>query len=419
MLNYNITSEDENYSKIKVLSSDSSVVIASNNSLTAIGSGTAEIKVYSSLDAKNCDTFTVNVTTNVVSDGKIGFVTDSLESLSEFKHNYVPDASGTNAGDYDDFSKYWSYSEQYKGIVRINDQSSDPANDIASFFIKDKTFTNYEMTLVYQNTNANNGWIGFVGLHTVAEKRFMDNGFGAFVQSEGYPTIWGQDTGIHEKTDVVYDVTAIHILRVKVYGDVIELYLDDMNTAILSYQIGEGKLKYGGEIGVFCSGEGYVIKSFTYAYLNNDGSLNKYFPVTDFTVSTVPTIAKVGEKYEIKTTVNADATSQDVVMKSSDSNVCIAKNGKLVFIGSGQVTITVYPEDNPELAKEYVISVEEDYVEPEINENPENNNTNTNQTPEEPGKNGCSGSVVPTFVSLVSLFGFVLYLTFKKKTSRG
>ena len=106
-------------------------------------------------------------------------------------------------------------------------------------------------------------------------------------------------------------------------------------------------------------------------------------------------------------------------MKSSDSNVCIAKNGKLVFIGSGQVTITVYPEDNPELAKEYVISVEEDYVEPEINENPENNNANTNQTPEEPAKNGCSGSVVPTFVALVSLFGFVLYLTFKKKTSRG
>lgn len=417
-LNYNITPEDETYSKIKVLSSDTSVVIASGNSLTAIGTGTAEIKVYSALDSKNYDTFTVNVSTKVASDGKLGFVMNSLESLNEFTHNYVPDASGMNAGNYEDFSKYWSYSEEYKGVVRTNDQSSDPANDIVSFFVKDKVFTNYEMTIVYQNTNQNDGWIGFVGLHTVDEKRFMDNGFGAFIQSEGYPTIWGQDTGIHEKTDVVYDKTAIHILRVKVYGDFIELYLDDMNTAVLSYQIGEGKLNAGGAIGVFCSGAGYVIKSFTYAYLNKDGSLNQYFPVTDFTVSNVPTTAKVGEKYEIETTINSNATSQNVVMKTSDSNVCIAKKGKLVFIGSGVVVITIYPEDNPDLAKEYLIIVEDEIIEPEVDETP-NPNDNESQNPQEPEKNGCSGSVVPTFIALTILLGAVLLLVSKKKTVRG
>ena len=414
-LNYNISTEDKNYNQIKVSSSNSGVVIASGNSLTAIGTGTAEIHVYSALDSNNCDTFTVTVTSNVANDGKITYVMDSVSALDNIKHNYVPDSTGNNAGDYEEYNTYWEYSEEYAGVVRINDKSNEPADDIVSILIKDQKFTNYEMTLVYQNTNDNSGWIGFVGLHEVASKRFMDHGFGAFIQSEGYPTIWGQGTGIHEQKDIVYDKSAIHILRLKVYNGIIEMYLDDMNNPALSYEIGSDKTNAGGEIGVFVSGAGYVIKSISYAYLKEDGSLNAYYPVDEFNVLGVPATAIVGESYKIETVINSNATIQNIVLESSDSNICIARNGKLSFISSGVVTIKVYPEDAPELAKEYVITVEE----PDFGDDTDNQGgTNNENTKPNPENSGCSGSVVPTFIFVFILFGAIL-LIYKKKIIRG
>lgn len=430
VLEYNILPTDENYKNIRVSSSDSSVVIASGNSLTAIGSGTAEINVYSLLDSNNCDSFTITVTSNVVNDGKISFVMDSEDALKQFKHNYVPDASGANAGDYDDYTDFWEYSDEYKGVMRINDKSSDPANDIVSLLVPGQKFTNYEMTVVYQNTNANSGWIGFVGLHSKADKRFMDSGFGAFVQSEGFPTIWGQGIGIHENKNIIYDSSLIHILKVKVYNGIIELYLDDMNTPLLSFEIGSAATNAGGEIGVFCSGAGYVIKSISYAYLNVDGTIDSYFPVTELTVNGVPTTAKVGDTATLEMSVNEDATRKTIVMESSDSNICIAKNGKLVFISSGEVTITVYPEDAKELAKEYVITVEEVVEEPKTEEpkteepgtETPGNTDDGNETiePTTPDKSGCKGSLVPTvFGLLVIIFGLCAINLLKKKTARG
>ena len=69
-----------------------------------------------------------------------------------------------------------------------------------------------------------------------------------------------------------------------------------------------------------------------------------------------------------------------------------------------------------ELVKEYTITVEEEDVEePDLDDNPV---IGDNPTPQEPEESGCSGSVIPTFISLVILLSVTLLLV-SKKNSKG
>ena len=410
-LEYNVNSTNANLSQIRVVSDNPDVILTSGNSLTALSEGAATIKVFSILNPNVFDTFTVNVSRNNVVDGRIVINMNSIENIDKLDHNYVLDVTGKDSGDYDDYTKYWRYNEQYNGIERINDNSNDPANDIASILIPKQLFTNFEITLVYQNTNKNKGWIGVIGGHTKENKRFMDSGFGAFVQTEGYATIWGEKTnGVHEEKGLAYDIDALHVMRVKVYNGLIELYIDNLNTPAITCEVGTTVTNTPGQIGVFSSGEGYVIKSISYGYLNDDGTLREYLGVKDFDIQNMVDSAKVGDVITPEIIVNEDATNKNIVIESSNSNVCIAKNGKLIFIGEGEVTLTFYPEDAPFLSKEYKINVSNtssndgNIAKPPFNYNPNKGLNNINPL-----------LIVNISLGCISIAGLVLILISKKR----
>lgn len=360
-LSYSYLPETESLDNIRLSSSDSNVIIAKGSSITAIADGNATIKVFNQLNMSVFDSFDVNVSGIATNTGKKEYNFSSLSSLDDFRLNFVANVS-TPGGEVANNGRYWTFDDSTKSVVRANVSNPDPADDIASILL-DGTFDNYEISLIYSNPEGANGWVGVIGGQTDLTKRFQDEGYAAFVQKEGYPTIWGlQTNGISENRNVSYDKTAWHILKVKVYNGTIEVFVDDLNNSLLKKSYGSSIKK--GRCGVFASGEEIKIKTLSFAYLDKNGTEMEYFAVSSFKINNKITAGKVGQSVPLEYLFNDNASNKNVVLVSSDSNICIAKNDKLTFIDGGNVTITAYPQDNPDLVDTLVINVTKDDKQP-------------------------------------------------------
>ena len=91
----------------------------------------------------------------------------------------------------------------------------------------------------------------------------------------------------------------------------------------------------------------------------NEGDQTKIIVPTDVNVLNLITEAYVGDKYQIEAEVlPKDATYKSLVYESSDEDIAsVSSSGLINFSNVGEVTITVFSKDYPELKDDFSVSV--------------------------------------------------------------
>lgn len=336
--------------------SPTDAAIVKNGSVTFLASGNVTVRAES---ASGTAESTVSVSrTPYAEEGSLSYNFTTALSMNRFDANFVPDNTGAGAG-AEDWQEHWSLNTDRGYVERINDFHSDVSRNVAALYFKNTKMDYFDVTVVYQSVTGAGGWLGVVSNNTDATKRGIDNGLASFVQSDGKPTFWGPLVGSSVREQAysgTYAPTGWHVMRVRMAQGLVEMYIDDLRTPAYSYPL-TGTPEVGG-IGIMASGTGFRIKHIRASYLQADGQKIEYRKVDSLTVADKPTSAVVGQTVEIVPVVSPEtATVRGYTMTSSNSNVCIAKNGKLVFIAEGSVTVSVVSDDNPDLAEEWVISV--------------------------------------------------------------
>lgn len=340
--------------------SNKQTAIAQNGSVTFIAVGNVKITVKAKITVGSTveevtDSMDIEISRKETPENALNFPFTEA-GMAKLIPAFVPDNTGLGAGVEKDFSAHWELTTDGT-VKRVNDISSDPSSNISTLFIKDRTFDNFEATLIYRNLTGSQGWVGFSSGNNDMSKRLMDAGQGLFVQYDGKPTIWGLGVGgPHEIANPSYGVTDWHILKAVTYNGVIKLFIDDMQTPKLVKEFPPSAIA-SGKLGLTTSGS-FEIKQFYTRYLRADGTTVPYTAVESFKVTNIVETAKVGETLELKYEVLPEnATIKDANLISSNSNICIAKNNKLVFIQEGTVQITATSLDEPTLTATYEITV--------------------------------------------------------------
>lgn len=349
--------------------------VSKNGSVTVLAKGTYTVKAALKTDASKSLSTQVNVEdTPYTEDGSLNFNFTNALAMNRLQANFVPDDSGIDAGN-EDWQNHWELNASQGYVQRINDFSAEVSNNVAHLYFKNKKMTYFEATMIYQNVTGGSGWIGFISNNTDLSKRGLDNGLASFVQTDGKPTLWGPlaNGGAYEQSNPGYGTTAWHVLKVRI-TDKVEIFIDDMVTPFSDLKTSAGARPNlvgtppEGYIGIMTSGTSYRIKHIRASYLDVNGDKIPYRAVETFALpeSEKVTQATVGQTIALNPQIQpAEASIKSFTMTSSNSNICIAKKGKLIFIGEGDVTITVASDDDPALKEEWTISVAPNPEQPE------------------------------------------------------
>ena len=339
--------------------SPSEAAIVKNGSVTFLQAGNVRVRAESALGTAET---TVSVSrTPYTEEGSLSYNFTTAFAMNRFDANFVPDNTGVGAGN-EEWENHWLLNTDRGYTERINDFSSDVSENVTALYLKNTKMDYFDVTLVYQSVTGAGGWIGVVSNNNDLTKRGIDSGLASFVQSDGKPTFWGPLVGSAVR-EVAYPGTysagAWHVMRVRMTQGKVEMFIDDLATPAYSYPLADTPEK--GNIGIMASGTGFRISHVRAAYLKSSGEKIEYRKVDSLEVLQKPETASVGQTIVLETKILPEnATVITYTLTSSDSNICIAKDGKLVFIAEGTVTVSAVADDNPSLSQEWQISVARD-----------------------------------------------------------
>jgi uncharacterized protein YjdB len=380
-------------------SNDPEVVIVKGGNLIAIKEGHATIKAYSpfNMDIKS----EVSLIFTEQDEKPMSYIFNSASVLEDFTANYVRNDSDPLAGN-EDFQNHWELTEDGTAIRTNLDSMANSDENISSLYLKGKTFSNFEATLIYRNLDDEYGWVGVSSGSISKTSRFMDDGQGLFVQREGVATIWGNKIGgPFEQSAPKYDTTSWHALKVRVVGKTVKMYVDDLINPVFIKTLEINPQP--GEIGIFTSGRAkFEIKSFSVKYLSNEGDIIDIEEITTFKINNKITNANVGDKLSLEVFVEpSNSVDNTYSVSSTNGNICFYNGGRLFFIGEGEVTINVISNFDQTLNDSMTIKVTDKsskepiyyYIEP---------------TPEEDQEKGCKFNsitlAIPSLVVILGLF---------------
>lgn len=330
--------------------------IVKNGCVTFISAG--EVKVKASNVGGSVEKSVTVSRTPYTEEGSLNFNFNTALSMNRFDANIVPDNTGVDAGN-ENWKNHWQLDTEKGYVERINDFAADVSKNVTTLYFKNTKMRYFDVTLIYQSVTGDAGWVGVTSNNTDVTKRGIDNGLISFVQSAGQPTFWGPVVGSSLKESSypgTYSPTAWHALRVRLKQGVAEIYVDDLNNPV--YTAATTGTPAEGNLGVMASGTGFRFKHIRASYIQPNGTKINYRKVDSLVVTQKPNTASVGQTIQLQTEISpSSATVATYTMTSSDSNVCIAKNGKLVFISQGEVTVSIISDDNPSIKEEWIIKV--------------------------------------------------------------
>lgn len=397
----------------KVSPKDAAIV--KNGRVTFLQAGSVTVTAELNGDASQSVNAQFTVSKSVYSEeGSLNYSFTNVLAMNKFDANFVPDNTGMDAGS-EEWRNHWSLNTDQGWVERINDFGSDVSSNVASLYFKNKKMSCFEATLLYQSVTGSSGWIGFVSNNNDLTKRGIDSGLASFVQSDGKPTFWGPLVGsaVREKANPGYEATGWHVMKLRMLSGRVEMYIDDMEEAAYSYSLSDVPAE--GYLGVMTSGTGFRIRKITASYLTAAGEKIPYRKVDTFVLPEKITSAVVGQTIVLNPQIQPEnATVQSFGMTSSNSNICIAKNGKLVFIAEGEVDITVYSDDDPSLVEELKITVSRNPDTPEPG-------SGSHPAPDASGGNGCAsanaaGMALTICFAALSAAGIAVIAVLKSKS---
>ncbi len=411
-------------------SSDTSVAVVRNGKITGLKAGAAKITATVAIDATKTDSLDITVT---AADKTTHYFTfENEEVMSEFTASFVESAS--KDGGAEEYGEHWTVDG---GLLKRKNfpESNDAGNNHACLYLNDRVTDYFETTLVYRNAADANGWFGIASGALLYTKRCQDEGLGTFMQYDGKPTVWGKGTGITELTVANYGKTEWHILRVRAYGDTVEMYLDDMSVPALTKS---GLELNKGNVGILTTGQGeFEIRSFEFKYLDENGDVIDFSDIESIAIKNKIQKATVGETFtlEIETTPATDKTLE-YSFSTSDSNVAFVSGNTLRFITDGEVTVTVVCTKDKRLTDSMTVTVEKKAepekppVEPENpddkdpeepdDKNPDDGKTEPDTNGGGTSKKGCKSAVAtsaPFALAALALTGAAVLLGKKKRTN--
>jgi len=382
-------------------SSDPEVAIVKGGSVVGIKPGTVTITASSPFNLELKDELNLTFVEGDTGSNHYVFNEETVDEY--FIANYVRNENDPEAGN-ESVENHWEFSGN-NTIKRINlNPVADSDHDIASLYLKDRIYGNFEATMVYRNLDGEYGWIGVTSGVIAKTNRFIDDGQGFFVQREGITTVWGEGIGGPYEAPVDrYSLTGWHVMRVRVVGKEVAIYVDDLVNPAFTKTF-DTKTK-AGEIGLFTSGRAqYEIQSFAVDYLDDNGEIIEMEEITDLEITDKISTAKVGDKIDLNVVTNPAGVDTVYTVTTTNGNICFYNNGVLYFIGEGEVTITVECNFKKSLYDIMTVNVTDDSAKDPIYYYP-----TPDPEPEVP-PTGCTGQTLAfSLLGLVSLFGIIVY----------
>lgn len=401
--------------------SDPSMAIISDGWITGLKQGTVTVNVSSMVNPTMKD----SVTLTIGAAGEKTYAFSDDADIAALTPAYVAFKSDPNGGD-EAFDAHWTKTSN--GTIQRANLTTSDANDENFAYLYDKSlaYTNFEATLVFRNSNAEFGWIGIASGTKVYNERCLDQGLGCFLQREGYPTTWGGDLGLVESKGNAYDVNAWHMLRVRIYGRTIEMYIDSMETPVLTRACDKDFAE--GYVGIMTTCKAaFELSSFTVRPLNASGEIIDLSGVQSISFADTVTTANVGDKLALSVTVEGQTAASLVYeFTTSDENVAFINNGYLYFISDGEVVITVTCLGESRLTDSFTVtvakntSVDKDYYYPTVQDSSSSSSnsqsSSVNDAP--PADNGGCGSVIGSLSTLAMLAVLAVGVTAKRREQK-
>lgn len=333
--------------------SDSDIAVVNGGWITGLKQGTVTIQVSSA----TVPTIKDSITLTVGAADSNAYMFDNETDIQTLTPAFVSFKSDPNGGD-EDFDAHWEKTGTGT-IQRINLPSSDASDEnFAYLYEPSKLYSNFQATLIYRNTNAGLGWIGIASGTLAYNQRTIDQGLSCFVQKEGFPTTWGGDIALYEEKMDLYGVAEWHALRVRVYNGIIEMYIDDMDTAVLTRNCKKDFAQ--GFVGIMTTGQAqFEIAALTISPLSKEGEIVDSASIQSITISPKVSTANVGDKRTLSIQGEGNGiTNLEYTFVTSDDNVAFVVDGVLHFISAGEVTVTVYCPYDTRLTDSFTITVE-------------------------------------------------------------
>lgn len=381
------------------------VAIVKNGCVTGIKEGNASVYAYSLKDF-----YVSGEITLTFKKGEKTYVFDDALSLDGFKATKVINPNDQTAG-AEKIDRHWEITKD-KTLKKINLPINNAASDenFNCLYIAGRKFKDFEATIVYRNTSADAyGWIGVTSGATEFNKRFIEKGLGLFVQKEGIPTIWGDKHGLQEGKSGIYGINSWHAMKIKVYGETAEMYIDDMSAPAFTRNYDGGFSS--GYVGIVTTGMAqYEIASFAVYPLTQSGEYTDFSAITAVSIKEKNAGAVVGDKRKLELNVVGECeVMPEFKLVSSDNNVAFIREDVIYFISEGEVTLTVYCEDDKRLTDSFTVSVRSDgNDEKRYHYDSGNASDNSSETSE----NGCGGSLAAGLngaALLAVISGIVIY----------
>ena len=354
-LNIETTPKNADLSELIWISSNPEIAIVKDGSVIGIKTGTVTITASSRFNESIKSALTLTFTEGV--NSILNYYFNDEQAFTDFRANYVRNANDSLAGN-EDITEHWELTEN-NSLIRTNIDMGGPDQNVASLYLKNHTFSNFEATLVYRNTTGAQGWIGINSGNRLENKRFIDDGQGFFIQREGIATIWGANIGgPYESLVPSYNLTDWHVLKVKVIGKEIFMYVDDLVNPIFTKTL--DVLPQTGEIGIMTSGSAPMeIKSLTVKYLDETGNPLDFDKISAIQIENKITEAVIGENHPL-VVIPEDVDDKTYTVYSSNKNICFYNNGLLYFIGEGEVTISIVSNLNVDAKDTMTINVKQE-----------------------------------------------------------
>lgn len=412
-------------------SSDTSVAVVKDGKVTGLKAGTAKITATAAIDASKTDS--LDITVNSAEQTSHYFTFEDEAVMSEFTAAYIANSEGGS----EEWSEHWAVSDGL--LKRVNlPETSSATHDIANLYLNDRLTEYFETTLVYRNSQDKSGWVGITSGTKSYSKRFLDEGLGMFMQIGGEATVWGLGTGdpsADNGTQIAtpnYGKTDWHILKVRAYGNTVELYLDNMLEPVL---VKSGISLKEGNVGIMTSEVApFEFRSFEFKYLDENGNVIDFSDIESIAIKNKIQKATVGETFTLEIETSPETSKElEYTFTTSNSNVAFVSGNVLRFITDGEVTVTVVCTKDKRLTDSMTVTVEKKSEPPEPDKptnpgdnNPDDNNPDDGEKPFEPDNNGggnskkgCKSAVASgaSFaLAAFALAGAAVLLGRKKKT---
>lgn len=412
-------------------SSDTSVAVVKDGKVTGLKAGTAKITATAAIDASKTDS--LDITVNSAEQTSHYFTFEDEAVMSEFTAAYIANSEGGS----EEWSEHWAVSDGL--LKRVNlPETSSATHDIANLYLNDRLTEYFETTLVYRNSQDKSGWVGITSGTKSYSKRFLDEGLGMFMQIGGEATVWGLGTGdpsADNGTQIAtpnYGKTDWHILKVRAYGNTVELYLDNMIEPVL---VKSGISLKEGNVGIMTSEVApFEFRSFEFKYLDENGNVIDFSDIESIAIKNKIQKATVGETFTLEIETSPETSKElEYTFTTSNSNVAFVSGNVLRFITDGEVTVTVVCTKDKRLTDSMTVTVEKKSEPPEPDKptnpgdnNPDDNNPDDGEKPSEPDNNGggnskkgCKSAVASgaSFaLAAFALAGAAVLLGRKKKT---